>query len=348
MVESLGHEVSFIDIEPNEEDNKKRANVLTFNENVRRSKKNIIQRFLQQDTCLLFALGKIIKRRHVSKFRKDFAKNVLELNVANNDKKYDACVIGSDEVFNCLCNSAWGFTSQLFGNVRQADKVITYAASCGSTKEEYLSLDTREVIQNAFKNVAAFSVRDENTACFVKALSDKEPIYSLDPVVVGNFDAEMSEASKYLRRIPKRYCIIYAYAERISNPDEINAILNLCKEKNLTPVSIGESQKWVHHHLALSPFEVLCAFKNAEYVVTDTFHGAIFAAKYSKRFAVLVRESNNNKLSDLIFRLKIENHRVNSPEMIEKIYDIEDDKKVMRAIETEEYQKSISYLEQNI
>lgn len=348
MLGSLGHDVSFIDIEPNEEDNKKRARVMDFDEGIKSSGKNIVYRLFQQDTFVPYALKKIKAKKEVSKLQRAFADDELGLNNANNEKKYDACVIGSDEVFNCLNDAEWGFTSQLFGNVRQADRVITYAASCGFTKVDELSDDVSNVIKTAFDRVGAFSVRDENTAQFVKALSDKEPVYNLDPVAVGNFDDEMKKHEDCLKKLPKRYCIIYAYHGRISSPDEIRAILKLCREKHLTPISIGGYQKWVHHHPVLSPFEVLCAFKNAEYVVTDTFHGTIFSAKYAKRFAVIVRGSNNNKLSDLLSRLKIEDHKVTSTDMISKLYDLEDDKKVMRGIEAEQYRKTIEYLEQNL
>lgn len=348
MLESLGHQVSFIDIEPNEQENKKRVRTMEFDEGIKSSNGNIVYRLFQQDNCLFYVLKKINAKNEVRRLQCLFASEILELNDMNNDKKYNLCVIGSDEVFNCLNNSQWGFTSQLFGNVRQADRVITYAASCGFTNMERLPAEVRDIIKVAFAGVDAFSVRDENTATFVRVLSGKNPTYNLDPVVVGNFDREIEKCNDCLNKLPRRYCIIYSYHGRISLPEEIAAILKLCKEKRMTPISIGGYQKWVHHHAALSPFEVLCAFKNAEYVVTDTFHGTIFSAKYAKRFAVLVRESNNNKLSDLIERLRIEDHRVTSIDMIAKLYNLEDDKVVIREIEVEQYRKSIEYLEQNI
>ena len=84
----------------------------------------------------------------------------LKISDEDNYKTYDGCVIGSDEVFNCNVASPWGFTSQLFGNIRQASNVITYAASCGSTQYENVPSDVRMRIENAFKRVKSFSVRD--------------------------------------------------------------------------------------------------------------------------------------------------------------------------------------------
>lgn len=89
----------------------------------------------------------------------------FRINALNIDKvsnKYDLCVIGSDEVFNCLNAGAWGFTSQLFGNVVEANNVITYAASCGSTKYDELPLEVATCIRETFKRISAFSARDMN------------------------------------------------------------------------------------------------------------------------------------------------------------------------------------------
>ncbi len=347
MLISLGHEVSFIDIEFREEDNLKRKNIKTFNEGIQSRGKNIIYRLLQQDAVIPYAFRKIIAKKNVVKLQKNFADKVLELNATNNEKTYDACVIGSDEVFNCLNDASWGFTSQLFGNVRQANKKITYAASCGFTKTLDLTDDMKDIILRSFSSVSSFSVRDENTADFVREIANIEPQYHLDPVAVGNFDDEIEKASKCLKKLPKKYCIVYSYHGRMGEAEK-RAVLDLCRKEKMTPVSIGGSQKWVHTHLELDPFEVLCAFRNAAYVVTDTFHGAIFSAKYASRYSIIVRDSNKNKLGDLISRLKIDKHQVTSMQQIADLYERIDDKTQMRKIESDQYKRSIEYLEQNI
>lgn len=348
ILESMGHTVSFIDIEPDAADHEKRTRVVTFKEGTGEVRKDVIHRLLKQDKVIYYALRKIKAKRKVVRLQRLFEREQLGLSDDHNEKEYDVCVIGSDEVFNCMNDEEWGFTSQLFGNVRQAEKVITYAASCGFTKAEDVSDDMREVIAGAFERIGAFSVRDENTAGFVRHFSGREPLYNMDPVVVGNFDKEIEQCADCARKLPKRYCIVYAYHGRIANEDEIHAILKICRERKLTPVSIGGFQRWIHNHLELSPFEVLYAFMNANYVVTDTFHGAILAAKYAKRYAILVRDSNRNKLEDLLGRLGIEAHRAMNPEMICELYDVMDDKATIHRIEHEEYRRTVEYLEQNI
>ena len=347
LIESLGHDVSFIDIMPNENDNKIRRSVMQYDEGQQAGSQNLLLRILAQDDNPYYAIRKAICKKRIQKKQNNFQRDILELSCDNNNNKYDVCVIGSDEVFNCMNDTAWGFTTQLFGNVVQASKVITYAASCGFTRYNMLSDEVKAVICAAFKNVSAFSVRDENTAHFVKELSGKCPQINLDPVAVGDFDAEIQSVD--IRNIlPKKYCIIYAYHDRINSPKEISAITEFCEQHKLIPVTIGGYQKWVHNHVALSPFEVLVAFSKADFVITDTFHGTLFSIKYAKRFGVIVRDSNRNKLSDLIKRFGIENHELRDIEDIESVYRYSTNQASVDSMIEKERKNTLLYFEENL
>lgn len=344
ILTEMGHTVDFIDIEPNETENALN-HVIHFNEAKKYADRGRFYRLLQQDDSVFYIPSKIIAKKEVAKKQSAFMRDYLCLSPDNNNKKYDLCVIGSDEVFNCMNDTAWGFTSQLFGNVRQADRVITYAASCGFTTVESLDKGVLEIIKKTFTNVSAFSVRDANTRNFVNSITHSEPIMSLDPVLIGNFDEEISKCTP---RLPKRYCIVYAYHGRINNAEEIKEIKDYCRKQRLELVSIGGTQKWIHKHLALSPFDVLKAFKNAELVITDTFHGTIFSAKYSKHFAILTRESNQNKLGDLIRRLNIEQHQLDALDSLPNIAEIAHDKRAFYSLIDSEREKAIKYLRSSI
>ena len=46
--------------------------------------------------------------------------------------------------------------------------------------------------------------------------------------------------------------------------------------------------------------ELLSYFRNADYVVTDTFHGTLFSERMHRRFVTIIRETNKQKLGDLL------------------------------------------------
>ena len=83
-------------------------------------------------------------------------------------------------------------------------------------------------------------------------------------------------------------------------------------------------------------------------MVTDTFHGTIFATKYTDKFAVMVRESNKNKLEDLTKRLEIEEHIVNSFEELDENYIKQKNKHRVDEILEEERKKTFKYLRRNL
>lgn len=65
---------------------------------------------------------------------------------------------------------------------------------------------------------------------------------------------------------------------------------------------------------------------------TDTFHGTIFASKYSKKFAVLLRKSDRNKLCDLLNKIEIQEHQVTEIAEIEKKYYVKKNVKNFQSI----------------
>ena len=343
MLEELKSEVHFIDIERNEKD-----------DSTVKAGRKIFKNEVEKNNGVLSKLKKIdkyffnrIKIKNIANEQdilfEQFRKNNLKIQDGENNKEYDLCVIGSDEVFNCMAPSSWGFTSQLFGNVKQAENVITYAASCGSTTYSQLNKEMCDVIRNAFKKVSGFSARDKNTREFMEKLTDKKVEGHLDPVWVGDFTKEINQ-TKISVRLPERYCIVYSYYNRIHTSDEIEAILKFCKEKKLEPVAIGAPQMWIKNYIAVSPFEILKIFEKANFIITDTFHGTIFSEKFNGYYAVLFRDSNKNKLSDLVKRINAEEHVISNFTELNKVYNICSDRGKSLELQKECREKSMEYL----
>lgn len=342
-IEKLGNEVEFIDIKKRYDDYKLLGNYKQeYHEE--REKDGLLGKISKIDRYTLNRLK--IKRKNkeqgsaFDEFRKE------HLNIDKKSRHYDLCVIGSDEVFNCLNSGAWGFTSQLFGNVPEANKVITYAASCGSTKYEELPAKVAEKIRITFERVTAFSVRDENTHEFVNKLTDKRINDNLDPVLIYNFDHEVEQIS--LPKIPKHYCVVYSYYNRIHTSEEIEAIKGFCRRHALTPIAIGAPQFWIKDYIVCSPFQCLKIFKESDFVITDTFHGTIFASKYADKFAVLARASNKNKLLDLVSKIEMKNHLMSNISELDEKYDLLKSKDDFDLIIDREATRAIKYLKSNI
>jgi len=346
IIEEMGHDVAFIDIQKNEQDdalmNGKRHCFISEEE----GDSGFISKLRKVDR---YTLNRIhIKQlwKYQGALNEKFRRDVLNIRKEDNKKSYDICVIGSDEVFNCMTPANWGFTSQLFGNIPQAGKVITYAASCGATVYSELPEAVQNKIREEFQVVSALSARDQNTEDFIRCLTDKNVICHSDPVVVGDLSKEL-EVSSLPDGLPAHYCIIYSYYNRFHKKEEIKLIQEFCRKAGLEPVGLGAPQMWIKNNLAVSPFEVLAAFKKADFIITDTFHGTILSAKFNGRFAVMLRGSNKNKLGDLISRLNIENHVIDDCSELESAY-LQPDLCDFQIISQVEREKTIKYLSENL
>ena len=290
---------------------------------------------------------------HKKNFGKKFYKILGLTEKPNYLPKLDTLVIGSDEVFNCIqSNKNVGYSLELFGKDNNAKKAITYAASFGNTTlEKIKKYNKEEEITELLNNISSISVRDENSGKIVKNLTRKEVVYNLDPVLIYDYMNECELIPKLNNK--EQYMIIYAYANRISN-EEAKYIKNFAKSKKLKVYAIGGPQKCADKFIDCSPFEVLAYFKNAEMIITDTFHGSIFSIINQKQFATIIRKSKGNsygneeKLTDLLRRLKLNDCIVYNINDVEKRIEKKIDYHLTNEIIEEERKKSYSYLKNNI
>lgn len=293
FLEKRGHTVQFIDIES------KNIEI----EGLHSLPKSLLKKIRLVDKYLFKRV--IFSRRNMVLNRLFVSYQQKYLNLLSTPmdcENCDAVIIGSDEIFNCASDSVWGVSGQRFGDIAGIEIAASYAASCGQTNIEDANDEDKTIMAAALHKMRGISVRDENTHLFVKALTGIDANYNLDPVLIYDFDDSLCQ-NVTLPHEP--YMIVYAYHNRISSSQEIEAIKKYARKNKLKTISIGGSLPWCDDFAVLDPFEVLEYFKNAACVVTDTFHGTIISAKFNKSAAILIRDSNANKLLDLTNRLQI-------------------------------------------
>ncbi len=257
---------------------------------------------------------------------------------------YDAIVIGSDEVFNCIQKSPWGLAKTLFGEGLDSDNIITYAASCGYTTLERLDqYGIREEVKNAMSNLKTVSVRDANSKQFVEKITGKVIYEHLDPTLIYDFGDLVPES------VPeKNYILVYAYDGRINEKDTIAIIKDFAKKEKKIVISAGVYQSWSDKNILCTPFELLGYFKYADYIVTDTFHGTVFSIKYNKKFVAIIRDSNKQKLRYLLEKLNLANQEVDDINNLVSILKRQPNYSDTNSIIVKETINAIEYLKQNL
>lgn len=261
---------------------------------------------LQKAKRWLFARLSAYNRKLIRRFMQ----KELRLDRDKTQKAADCVVVGSDEVFN----HARGVNLQLHGDVKNAKSIISYAAACGSAAVEDIAPEDMEKVKSAMSHFAAVSVRDSATEKYVSSLYAGTVEHHLDPVLVGRL-CERQPKPVWL----KNYLLVYAYGQRIRTKEEIEAIQSFAHSRGLKTVAMGGSQFWCDRYIPASPFRMLDYFHYANYVVTDTFHGAIFSVIHKKQFAVIIRKTNANKLNGLLQDLKLQERILHSTDQLEQV-----------------------------
>ncbi|MCM1326101.1 MAG: polysaccharide pyruvyl transferase family protein [Bacteroidales bacterium] len=310
ILEQSGWEVEFVDYHPGE--------CL-----VKSSEKRGMKRQIQKVMQILCYKASLKDKILFIQYKKSYAGQYfpllgVEKNSRNYSPKLDLLVIGSDEVFNCVQNNAnVGYSRELFGYGHNAAKAVSYAASFGNTTLDKIEqYGITDMLANDLKHLDGISVRDQNSQDIINVLIKKKPPIHPDPVLLYDWKRDIPDA----RPLNEKYLVVYGYSGRFST-DECKSIKDFAAKYQLKIVCIGGIQNIKDTFINCSPFEVLAYFANAEYVVTDTFHGTILSVVMHRRFAAFVRSQgygNAEKLGGLLAMLGLEQRKVLLPEELEE------------------------------
>lgn len=280
----------------------------------------------------LLDLEKEIELENIEDYER--SKEHLNVNSEIFDKlthDYDAIVIGSDEVWN-VNNKSFEHLEEYLGYNLGDGKIITYAPSAnGATIERF-----REVYGegNKFEKIHTLSARDEKTKELAESISGKEVTLVIDPTLLIDFEPYL----KYKDPELKDYIAIYGYE---FTDEEKERILTFAKAKNKKVYSLGFKMDWCDF-LNADVFEFMGYFKNADYVITNTFHGSLFAMILQTEFAIFSKTST--KIKDLIKRFQMDDRDATNVEDLSTVFDEKVDYETINRVKLQEREESLNYL----
>jgi hypothetical protein len=217
---------------------------------------------------------------------------------------YDCVVIGSDEVWN-LSHPWYQGLSIFFGERISAPRVVSYAASFGN-HDAATGLDGHRAGQ--LRKFAAISVRDENSRRLVRDALGEEPAVVLDPCL--QFPPAPDEhAAAAADGGP--FALLYGHGF----PDWFAELARgWANERGLRLISVGYRNAWAHEHrLDAGPLEFAALIARSSAVLTNFFHGCVFALLNRKPFAAVSTPYRANKLRDLTQLLDAQRHLLDRP-----------------------------------
>ncbi len=205
----------------------------------------------------------------------------------------DVTLLGSDEIWNIRTPV---FRKPVFFGEGSRNS-MAYAVSAGRSVITDFHADP--AIEERIRNIPWIFARDENTCHIAKEITGREIPHVCDPTLLVDKEIFASELPEALRG--QRYVLVYSYGFTKVIKRHIQAY---AREKHLKIASAGFYCPWADINVNCKPLDFLTIVRQAECVVTTTFHGSIFAILAEKRF-VTIPGGSISKVSDLLQQCKL-------------------------------------------
>lgn len=230
-----------------------------------------------------------------------------ESNIAKADLKYDLFIAGSDQVWNFkLTNYDRNYFLTFASNKAKRN---SYAASLGVSK---LNESDEQFLKELITQQNNISVREnEGKNLIDDVISEKEKNMinvNIDPV----FLLSLKDWDKLIGNVNVTYNNYLFIYEVAYIPEILEFAKKIAKDKNLKILYVSASNKKLSGAITLkniTPLQFLKYIKNAEIIITSSFHGMAFSVIFNKIFYYGIPKNKANfgsRLNNLAKVLKLE------------------------------------------
>lgn len=255
---------------------------------------------------------------------------------------YDACIVGSDQVWN---GDITNFDTTFFlSNLDQTTKKISYAASFG--KDNLTSKDF-EYIKNNINQIQYISIRESKGADLVKGIIGSDIDVVLDPTLLSDF----SFWNQFLTK-PKSndsYILVYMIHPNIEVLNIANLIsIRLNIKVKYIKDSIKKTKYGFKNSMSVGPIEFINLINNADFIVTNSFHGTAFSILFNKNFITVPHNTMGERMMNLLHLLNLEGRLINQCDKLSNDFELEINYELPNRILDVERVKSLNFLRKSL
>lgn len=198
---------------------------------------------------------------------------------------YDKFICGSDQIWS---TTTLYVDPLMYLRFAPREKRIAYAPSLG---RDYIPNYNRRVMKKYINDIPYVSVREYMGQKLIKELTNRDVPVVLDPTLLlqkAQWDSIKKEPS-----IQIEYIVCYF----LSTPTEEtqNKLIRFLKKCQKKVVALSSRLEYVEKEISVEypdcgPQEFIGFISNAEYVLTDSYHGMLFSLIYHRPFCSIERE----------------------------------------------------------
>ncbi len=235
-------------------------------------------------------------RRHLS--CSESLHNKEELTRYVQSGNFDAVVVGSDQVWRKRIAHEYGLRTYFldFLGDNSSVKRIAFAASLGTDVNELSAAEIAE-LGKLYSRFDAVSIREQSGIALLKTYrwNEPQPEQLLDPTfMLAKEDyVSLMRSGETRPSEGKMFCYILDKSE-----EKANIITEESEMRNLKTyyASIADSTDF-------TIYQWLRSFEDAEFVVTDSFHGVVFSIIFNKPFRLIRNPFRGNARFESLFSI---------------------------------------------
>lgn len=229
--------------------------------------------------------------------------------------RYDAVIVGSDQVWRPDYVS--DIRDYFFYGINDENLIrLSYAASFGTENPQF-TIDEMKDCSKALSLFNAVSVREDSGIEVLKAFDCKlssQAQVVLDPTLL--LESEDYNAIIHDEDQPSKGKVFCYVLDTHSLTDSV--VLDVCNILGKPKYSISDIQKTNAELPSIESW--LSAIRDADFVITDSFHGTVFSILFNKPFLVLGNKNRGlARFSTLLSVFDLSSRMVTDPDDIKSI-----------------------------
>lgn len=221
---------------------------------------------------------------------------------------FDAVIIGSDQVWRVAYSPRIESFFLDFLSHNNQIKKITYSASFGIDQWQFDENKTIE-IKRLLRKFQSVSVREKSAVELCQQYLDVEVKHTLDPTLLleaKEYLELLNTKQKNINNIGKIFVYVLdknkskeKMIENISRELDKEIFYNQPEKNNKNSYFIKDLEPYIY-----PPIESwIESFFDADFIITDSFHGTVFSILFNKEFIVINNEDRGNARFESLLEL---------------------------------------------
>jgi hypothetical protein len=236
---------------------------------------------------------------------------------ANN---FDTYVCGSDQIWNPEIVNPDKKIDPIFflSFAPNGAKKISYASSIG---HHNFTNDEKKEVESLLQDFRTISTREsDGQKKLQEILPNREIHHVLDPTLLLSKKEWLETLDIKLQEPKEKYILLYT----VPRTDLIKkAVEYFSKKLKLKVIAIDQMffpiTKVDKHVRNAGPKEFVELFANAEFIITDSFHGTCFSVNFEKPFVSIAPGKSSNRIHSLLLKLDIDERIINDENQFDSV-----------------------------